>query len=433
MSFLTELMVVLALIVANGLFAGAEIAIVAIRSTRVHELENEGGGGPALARLRRNPERFLATVQVGITVVGATAAAFGGATLAHDIAPLLQELFGFSVDTAHSIALALVVIGVSYLSLVLGELVPKSLALKRSERYALLAARPLLWLGRAAAPLVWFLTASSNAILRLFGDRTSFAESQISRDELLSAIDEATDSGEVSARAADMASRAIDLETLHAGAVMVPRGAIVAIEADASLEDLGALLDTTDEERFPVRKGEDIIGYVTTRDIARLLGGRVAGGLSAIIRPVSFVPETARAIALFDRMQVTRVPIAVVVDESGSVEGIVDIDDLAEEVVGSLLVGAPRDETFFAKEEDGSVVVPASMRIHVANRDLDLDLPTSTRWSTVGGLLLSRLSAMPSPGACVTLDDGTELEVVETSTRRVLRVRIRPPRPLDRR
>src|SRR5690606_29150944 len=214
MSFLTELSVVLALTLANGLFAGAEIAVVAIRSTRVGELENETAGGAALAKLRRNPERFLATVQIGITVVSATAAAFGGATLARDLAPVLANL-GLPADTAQSVALALVVIGVSYLSLVLGELVPKSLALKRSERYALLAARPLLLLGRAAGPLVWFLTASSNAILRMFGDRTSFTESQISRDELLSAIDEATDSGEVSPRAADMASRAIDLETLH--------------------------------------------------------------------------------------------------------------------------------------------------------------------------------------------------------------------------
>lgn len=428
MSFLTELSIVLALTLANGLFAGAEIAVVAVRSTRVGELENETAGGAALAKLRRNPERFLATVQIGITVVSATAAAFGGATLARDLAPVLANL-GLPADTAQSVALALVVIGVSYLSLVLGELVPKSLALKRSERYALLAARPLLLLGRAAGPLVWFLTASSNAILRMFGDRTSFTESQISRDELLSAIDEATDSGEVSPRAADMASRAIDLETLHAGAVMIPRGAILAIESDASVEDLAELLDQTDEERFPVREGEDIAGYVTTRDIGRLLAGRVDGGFRAIVRPVIFVPETARAISLMERMQSTRVPIAVVVDESGSVEGIVDIDDLAEEVVGSLLVGAPRDETLFAREEGGGVVVPASLRIHVANRALDLHLPTSTRWSTVGGLLLSRLSAMPSPGARVNLEDGTELEVVETSARRVLRVRILPPSP----
>ena len=420
-----ELAIIVALTLGNGLFAGAEIAIVAMRSTRVRELEGKSASGAALARLRRDPERFLATVQIGITVISATAAAFGGATLARDLAPVLADL-GLSIETARSVALALVVLAVSYLSLVLGELVPKSLALQRSERYALFAARPLLLLSRLASPLVWFLTASSNAVLRLFGDRTSFAESQISRDELLSVIDEATDAGEVSPRAGDMASRAIDLETLHAAAVMVPRGAVATVDADATRDELGALLDSTDEERFPVRRGEDITGYVTTRDIARLLGGRVSGGLSAITRPVIFVPESGGALALFERLQATRVPIAVVVDESGSIEGVVDIDDLAEEVVGTLLVGAPRDEQLFAREEDGAVVVPAGMRIHVVNRALDLELPVSPRWSTVGGLLLSRLAAMPSAGARVQLEDGTELEAVEASARRVLRVRIHP-------
>ena len=420
-----ELAIIVALTLGNGLFAGAEIAIVAMRSTRVRELEGKSASGAALARLRRDPERFLATVQIGITVISATAAAFGGATLARDLAPALADL-GLSIETARSVALALVVLAVSYLSLVLGELVPKSLALQRSERYALFAARPLLLLSRLASPLVWSLTASSNAVLRLFGDRTSFAESQISRDELLSVIDEATDAGEVSPRAGDMASRAIDLETLHAAAVMVPRGAVATVDADASRDELGALLDSTDEERFPVRRGEDITGYVTTRDIARLLGGRVSGGLSAITRPVIFVPESGGALALFERLQATRVPIAVVVDESGSIEGVVDIDDLAEEVVGTLLVGAPRDEQLFAREEDGAVVVPAGMRIHVVNRALDLELPVSPRWSTVGGLLLARLAAMPSAGARVQLEDGTELEAVEASARRVLRVRIHP-------
>ena len=420
-----ELAIIVALTLGNGLFAGAEIAIVAMRSTRVRELEGKSASGAALARLRRDPERFLATVQIGITVISATAAAFGGATLARDLAPALADL-GLSIETARSVALALVVLAVSYLSLVLGELVPKSLALQRSERYALFAARPLLLLSRLASPLVWSLTASSNAVLRLFGDRTSFAESQISRDELLSVIDEATDAGEVSPRAGDMASRAIDLETLHAAAVLVPRGAVATVDADASRDELGALLDSTDEERFPVRRGEDITGYVTTRDIARLLGGRVSGGLSAITRPVIFVPESGGALALFERLQATRVPIAVVVDESGSIEGVVDIDDLAEEVVGTLLVGAPRDEQLFAREEDGAVVVPAGMRIHVVNRALDLELPVSPRWSTVGGLLLSRLAAMPSAGARVQLEDGTELEAVEASARRVLRVRIHP-------
>ncbi|UJR83301.1 hemolysin family protein [Sandaracinus amylolyticus] len=427
MPWTLEIAIVLALIFANGLFSGAEIAIISVRSTRLEELATETRAGAFLARLRRDPERFLATVQIGITVVGSTAAAFGGATIADRLATTLEPC-GLSHDTGERIALTIVVVVVSYLSLVLGELVPKSLALKWSERYALVAARPLFLLGRLSAPFVWLLTASSNLILRGFGDRTSFSESQISRDEVLAVIDQAAGAGEVSQRAGDMAVRAISLDDLHVGSVMIPRAAIVAIDASATIEELAQRIDSTDEERFPVRRGgEDFIGYVRTRDVGRLIAGRVQGGLEAILRPVHAVPETALALEVLDQLQSRRIPIAVVVDESGGVEGVIDIDDLAEEVVGSLLVGGAHEDAGFLRDEDGSYVLPATTRVHVVNRRLDLDLPTSARWATLGGLVLAQLGAVPSVGARVELDDGSILEVVEASERRVQRVRLRRP------
>jgi putative hemolysin len=422
-----EILVVVGLVLANGLFAGAEIAVIAVRATRLAELATQSRAGARLARLREDPERFLATVQIGITVVSATAAAFGGATLAEDLAILLERA-GIARPTGDRIALATVVVLVSYLSLVLGELVPKSLALKWSERYALLAARPLVLLGRISAPFVKLLTASSNVILRVFGDRTSFTEAEISRDEVLAVIDRAADAGEVSKRAGDMATRALELEHLHVGSVMIPRAAVATIDLGLTNDELAVILDRTDEERFPVRHGaDDVLGYVTARDLARLLAGRVDGGLARIVRPLHVVPESARALDVLEQLQSKRIAIALVVDESGGIEGIVDIDDLAEEVVGSLLVGESRDDASFTADDDGSYVLPASARVHVVNRKLDLDLPTSQRWSTLGGLLVTRLGAVPTVGACAVLDDGTRLEVVETSVRRVLRVRLWPP------
>jgi putative hemolysin len=212
---------------------------------------------------------------------------------------------------------------------------------------------------------------------------------------------------------------------------MTPRGAVVAIDESASREELGRLLDATDEERFPVWGAEeDIVGYVTMRDVARWLGGRVEGPLATLVRPVHVVPESAWALQVLDELQSLRLPIAVVVDEAGGVEGIVDIDDLAEELVGSLKVGAALEASSVEREPGGAVVVPAAMRVHVANRLLGLTLPTSARWSTIGGLLVAELRAMPTIGARVTLADGVELEVVDASTRRVQRVRLcwaRPP------
>jgi putative hemolysin len=417
-----ELFVIVALVLLNGLFAGAEIAVIALRSTRVDELASVHPAGKHLAALRRDPERFLATVQIGITTVGAAAAAFGGATFAAHLAEQLTRL-GLDGGTAESVALAVVVTAVSYLSLVLGELVPKSLGLKWAERYALACARPLDWLARACGPLVSLLTASSNLVLRAFGDSTSFVESQISRDELLAALEKATDVGEVSSHAGRIAAQAIELDDLHAGAVMVPRGSVVGVASTASRDEITHLIATTDEDRFPVLRGhEDVAGYVTTRDLARILTGSVPD-IAAATRPIHTAPESASAIGLLVELQRRRVPIAMVVDGVGSFEGIVDVDDLAEEIVGSLASDAERGSV----SSEGGTVVPATMRVHQANRRLQLSLPTSKRWSTIGGLFLARTGTIPSAGDRVTLEDGTSLEVVETTARRLLRVRITPP------
>src|SRR5574338_279531 len=182
----SELLILFALVLANGLFAGAEIAVLTASKPRIEQRRDRRSA--AVRWLREQPERFLATVQIGITVVSAAAAAFGGASIARDLAPRLEPIVG---DSAHEVAMIVVVASVSFLSLVLGELVPKSLALRYSTGYALLIGRPLFWLSRLMRPLVWFLTACSNAVLKLFGDRTSFTESRMSRDELRELVREA--------------------------------------------------------------------------------------------------------------------------------------------------------------------------------------------------------------------------------------------------
>ena len=224
---LTEVAIILALVAANGVFAGAEIAIISLRKTRLAQLVEEGrASARAVKRLRDSPGRFLATVQVGITVGGATAAAFGGASVAERLAPTLARITGLA-HYAHQLAFALVVALVSYLTLVLGELVPKSLALRASERYALLVARPLLALSSFARPIVWLLTQSSNLFLRPFGDRTTFTEARLSVEELEQLVDEAGRAGALDEPTAEIASRALAFRDLTAGDVMVPRTEVV--------------------------------------------------------------------------------------------------------------------------------------------------------------------------------------------------------------
>lgn len=205
-----ELLLTFMLILLNGIFAGAEIAIVSLRPSRTRQLVDERrAGAAAVLALQRHPERFLATVQIGITVIGATAAAFSGASLAERVAPALAEL-GLSESSADEVALALVIGGVSYLSLVFGELVPKSIALRSNETYALLVGTSLRLLSSVARPLVWLLTKSSNAVLRPFGDATSFSESRVSAEELRQMVEDAARSGEVETRSGEMASRALE-------------------------------------------------------------------------------------------------------------------------------------------------------------------------------------------------------------------------------
>lgn len=421
MNWTLELLVILGLTLLNGVFSAAEIAIVALRATRVRELAARGASGAHLARLRADPERFLATVQIAITVIGASAGAFGGATWAVDTATFLS-LLGVPAEWATDLALVAVVGLVSFATLVLGELVPKSLALKWSEPYALFVARPLDLLGRLAAPLVWLLTASSNALLRLFGDHTTFVESEISREELLAVLDRASDVGEVSSHAAGIASRAIALDTLHVRAVMTPRAALAPVDPEATHDELWQLLSETEEERFLVGKTpESLLGFVTTRDLARHLAAP-SGPLGARARPLKSVHQNRLTLPVLEDLQQGRVPMAVVIDDEGGLEGVVDVDELAEEIVGAL-VGA--DEAGVVRERAGTVSVPGTMRIHRANHLLDLDLPTSPRWSTLGGLVLARLGRTAAVGDVVQGSPRHALEVVAIEGERVRQVRIR--------
>jgi putative hemolysin len=425
---LVEVGVILALVAANGVFSGAEIAIIALRKTRLAQLVEQGrASARAVQRLRDQPERFLATVQVGITVVGATAAAFGGASVARRVAPLVARI-SLLEPWAEQIALAVVVAAVSFLSLVLGELVPKSIALRSSERYALLVARPLLGLSTAARPIVWLLTNASNLVLRPFGDRTNFSESRLSVEELEQLVDEAGKAGALDAPTAEIASRALAFRDLTAGDVMVPRSRVVALPRDATPGELKRLLLEEGRARMPVYDGtlDDIVGYVMAKDLAAMAWERQLIVLDDLVRPVHFVPATARAVQVLREMQRRRTQLAVVVDEHGGVAGLLTLEDLVEELVGEILGEQEQPEALFQREPDGSAVVRGDAPLREVNRALDLDLPEGEGYSTVAGLCIVLAGAVPQRGARLRAPDGTELEVVDASPRVVRLVRLRP-------
>jgi len=406
-----------------------------MRRTRLRELTDEGNSSAkSVEKLRRDPERFLATVQIGITVIGATAAAFGGASMATRLGGVLADL-GVPAQQAHSVALAVVVAFVSYLSLVLGELVPKSLALRAGERYALLIGRPLHGLSWLMRPVVWFLTASSNVVLRLFGDRTSFTEGRLSAEELQQLVEEATKQGTVDPRAGEIASRAFEMGDLTLGELMVPREHIIALRRHASAEEIRQVMLEHGHSRMPVYEGavDNIVGYVIVKD---LLGVAWEGNLIVledVMRPPFFLVESMRAMDALKELQKRRMQLAVVVDERGGVAGLVTVEDLLEELVGDILSESETPEELVTREGPTTALVQALAPLRDVNRELGLELDEDQDYSTVAGLCIALAGgAIPEPGTRLETEGGLVLEVLESSPRRVRTVRFHLPRPLER-
>lgn len=422
---LYELAIIVALILLNGVFAGAEIALIALRRTRLRELAAQGSHrARAALALKDQPERLLATVQIGITAVGATAAAYGGNTFAVDLAPTLEAL-GLGVY-ANDVAFVAVVAIITFLSVVIGELVPKSLALHAAERYGLLVAPPLLGVARVMRPLVWVLTATANLVLRLFRDQTTFTEARHSPEELQQFVEDATASGALHVHAGEIASRAFDFGEINVGSVMVPRRQIRSIDASADREALLAMLRDGGHARYPVHEGEldRVIGYVVARDALAALAGGGGFQLRDHLRTLHFFPENTVAVAALRKLQRLRAHLALVVDELGAVVGLVTIEDLVEELVGEIVSEHGEPPRQFLPESDGSHLVQGSVAVHEVNRSLDLALPEGESWDTIGGLCIARRGWIPQAGERFDFDDGVSIEVIEVSPRRVKTVRI---------
>lgn len=431
-AILVELLVILGLVLVNGVFAGAEIALVALRKTRLEHLVQTGSRrARAAKRLRENPERFLATVQIGITIVGASAGAFGGSTLARDLAPLLRPIPWIG-GYADPLAFAAVVAIISFLSLVLGELVPKSLALRHSEQYALLIARPLRGLASLTHPLVLLLTASSNVVLRLFGVRATFVEGRISPEEIQQLVDQAAEAGSVDRRAGEIASRAIDFGELTALQVMLPRGRVVAVARTATPEEIQRSVLEHNHTRMPVYDGaiDNVIGYITVKDVLALAWERKLLVIEDIIRPAFYVVETMRAVDLLGEMKRRRVQLAIVVDERGTMSGIITMEDLVEELVGEIFgEHEPAAPEPIRREPGGAAILQGDVPVREVSRQLGVDLPEGEHWSTVAGLCLELAGRIPAVGERFTAPGGALLEIVDASARHVRAVRLHPPAP----
>jgi putative hemolysin len=417
-----DLLVVLAFLVGNGVFAGAEIAILSVRKTRLREfIRRKDKRALAVKSLRDNPERFLATVQVCITTFGTAASVFGGASLEPLLAAKLHD-----IGLGHAAALVLVVVMIVFFELVVGELVPKSLALRYSDSYSFATARPLIFISWIFQPIVWTLTAVSNLVLRFFGDKTTFTETRLSRDELQQLVEEAAKTGSIDPRASEIASRALGFGEVTVAEVMVPRTRVVALRRGAPPDEIQRVILEEGHSRMPVYDGsiDNIIGYVVARDVLALAWEKGLLVLEDILRPPHKVTEGTKALDLLREMQRRRTQMAVVLDDQGGLSGLVTTEDLIEELVGDIMSEDDVPEVFFTREPAGTILVQGWASVRKVNRDLHLDLPVGKDRTTIAGLCMSLAQAIPQAGEKLTTDNGTVLEVIEASPRRVRRVRI---------
>ena len=408
-----EIVLVVVLMVVNAAFAGSEVALISLREGQLRRLEGEAGRGRLVAKLARDPNQFLSTVQIGITLAGFLASAVAAVSLAR---PLVQPL-GFLGRWAEPAAIVAVTIVLTFASLVLGELAPKRIALQRSEGWARAAARPLAAISTATRPLVWLLSVSSDALVRLAGVDPAAQREPVTEEEVRDMI--ATQPTFPTEQRTILVG-ALEITERRLREVLVPRRDVLALPGDLPVVEAVRRMAAAAHVRAPVYRGDldDIAGVANLVDLVETTG-RVADHC----RPATALPESLGVLPALRRMQRDRQPMAIVINEYGGTEGIVTVEDLLEELVGELSDEFDRDVAAVRREPDGSMVLPGSFPVHDLP-DLGVELPEGP-YATVAGLVLDRLGRIPGGGETVVVGDWL-LEVLEVDRNTIERLRLRP-------
>lgn len=405
---------VLFFILLGSFFAAAEIALVSLRESQVERLAQRGRRGRTLASLVRDPNRFLAAVQVGVTLAGFISAGFGASQIAPAIAPVLES-WGLSEGWASALSFIGVTIVIAYISLVIGELVPKRIALQRAESTALILAGPVELLARVTRPFIWLLSISTNALVRLLGGNPHSGKEQITGEELRDIV-AATEELTAEERALiDDVFGAGDRELRE---VMLPRTEVAFLDASAPVAEAIVEVSDAPHSRYPVIRGsaDDVVGVVHIRDLLTPDVDRSTRRVGDLARETAFFPGTKQVIPALTEMRRLRQHLAIVVDEYGGTAGIVTLEDLVEELVGDI-----RDE--YDTEASGPRTdVDGLLNLEDFTEETGVELPDGP-YETVAGFVVSELGELPTVGACVEVD-GHLLTVTELDGRRVARISV---------
>lgn len=410
-----------ALLLLNGAFAGSEIALVSLREGQLRAMERRGGRRErALIRLARDPNRYLGTIQLGITLAGYLASATAAVTLAEPLVPAL----GFLGGAAEAVAITAVTLVLAAINIIIGELVPKRLAMQHPQRWALLVAPALDRLASVTKPMVWLLGRATDGLVRLFGGRPGDSGEQLSAQELadLVAVQRV-----LTPEQREMIAGALEIHERILREILVPRRAVNTIPATMSVEEARTLLVESGHSRAPVVRSRDldeVVGVVHLRD---LFPAGVA--LETAVRPILNLPDSLAVSEALRRFKAEREQFALVVDERGGAAGIVTLEDVLEEIVGEIYDETDRDVLGVQRLADGILVLPGSFPIHDLE-DLGVQLGDAPRgdYATIAGMVLVALARIPdAPGERVELADWT-VEVSGISRNAITEVRLLPRR-----
>jgi len=428
---LLKLVGVFMLVLANGFFVAAEFSLVSVRRTRITELAMQGNTGAAwVKRAMENPDRVIAATQLGITLASLALGWIGEPALAHLLSPIVG-LFPAAIqsDLSHSLSAGLAFALITFLHVVVGELMPKSIALQNPERTSILVARPTVWAEWIFKPAIWLLNGAGNILLRLVGVHPASAhELAHSVEELKMLVTASAEGGIVEAEESEMLHAIFDLGDLVVRQVMIPRTEMIGVEADTPLQEIIGLVTQSTYTKFPVYEDnlDQILGIVHVKDLLRAMQSPDATSCTArsLARDGIYVPETISVSTLLQQFRANRQHIAIVLDEYGGTAGLVTLEDLLEEIVGEVSDPFDSANPEIQTLSDGSAVIDGLALIEEVNQELNLDLQDSN-YDTIAGFVLGKLGRIPRPGDVVE-SDGLRLRVESMDGMRIARITLTP-------
>jgi putative hemolysin len=429
---MNDIFLILFLIVVNGVFAMSEMAVVSARKARLHQRADEGhAGAKAALELANDPSSFLSTIQVGITAIGVLTGAIGEAAMAGAFSEQIA-LVPALAPYSQGIALSLIVLGITYLSVVIGELVPKRIALHRPEGIASLMARPMQWLARLAYPVVKLLSASSELVLKLLRVRP-VREPPVTQEEIQVLMEQGAEAGVFEETEQTLVSNILRLDQKKAAAIMTPRMDIFFLDVEDPFDENRRKIIANAHSRIPVCKGglDHILGTLHSKDLlARSLSGQ-AVDLTASLRAPLYVPETISPIQLLETFKKTRNHLALIIDEYGELQGLVTLHDVLEAIAGDIPTVEMAEEPLAVQRADGSWLIDGTLSVDKFKELFELEtLPKEEagNYHTVGGFVMMELGRVPAVTDRFE-QSGLRFEVIDMDRNRVDKVLVTPLKP----